>query len=134
VDERASWTANRETKYEEDMAYSLFEIFDIFLPLLYSEGREHAFRRLREEVNRSLKSRPLENSPNWGKVSSSDVEYGHKTPQDQLLRSLRDENMNARKNQIDEPHTKTFTLIFDEETHRPWDSFLDWLGCNEKIY
>lgn len=55
VDERVSWAAKRETKYEEDLAYSLLGIFGIFLPLIYGEGRENAFRRLREEINRSIK-------------------------------------------------------------------------------
>jgi hypothetical protein len=53
IDERVSWVAERETKYEEDMAYSLLGIFGIFLPLIYGEGRENAFRRLREEVSKS---------------------------------------------------------------------------------
>jgi len=52
VDERVSWVAKRDTKHEEDMAYSLLGIFDIFLPLIYGEGRENAFRRLREEVSK----------------------------------------------------------------------------------
>jgi Heterokaryon incompatibility protein (HET) len=56
VDERVSWVAKRETKYEEDMAYSLLGVFGIFLPLIYGEGRENAFRRLREEVNKSVQS------------------------------------------------------------------------------
>jgi hypothetical protein len=55
VEERVSWMAKRETKHEEDMAYSLLGIFAIFLPLIYGEGRENAFRRLREEVDRSNK-------------------------------------------------------------------------------
>ena len=55
VDEGISWVAKRETKYEEDMAYSLLGLFSIFLPLIYGEGRENAFRRLREEANRSVK-------------------------------------------------------------------------------
>ncbi len=36
--ERFSWAANRETKKEEDKAYSLLGIFGIFLPLIYGEG------------------------------------------------------------------------------------------------
>jgi Heterokaryon incompatibility protein (HET) len=66
VDERVSWVAKRETKYEEDMAYSLFGFFGIFLPLIYGEGREHAFRRLREEVNRSVKSHEFDELPKSG--------------------------------------------------------------------
>jgi len=46
VEERMSWTAKRETTIEEDQAYCLLGIFDIYLPLIYGEGREHAFRRL----------------------------------------------------------------------------------------
>lgn len=38
---------------EEDKAYSLLGIFDIQIPLLYGEGREKAFKRLREEIDKS---------------------------------------------------------------------------------
>ncbi|KAF1735623.1 Vegetative incompatibility protein HET-E-1 [Beauveria bassiana] len=53
--ERESWARNRQTKYEEDMAYSLLAIFSVFLPLIYGEGRDEAngdfekrFKRRRE--------------------------------------------------------------------------------------
>lgn len=52
VDERVLWVSKRVTKHEEDMAYSLLGLFDVLLPLIYGEGRENAFRRLREEVGR----------------------------------------------------------------------------------
>ena len=50
-----SWTEHRETKRQEDKAYSLFGIFDIHMPLLYGEEREKAFVRLREEIDKTLK-------------------------------------------------------------------------------
>ena len=50
VEERMSWTADRETTIEEDKAYCLLGIFDVYLPLIYGEGAEHAFRRLRKEI------------------------------------------------------------------------------------
>ncbi|PMD55345.1 beta transducin-like protein HET-D2Y [Hyaloscypha bicolor E] len=53
VDERMSWAANRETHRQEDMAYSLLGLFGIHLPLIYGEGKEHAFRRLRKEIQNS---------------------------------------------------------------------------------
>ncbi|KAH7027799.1 kinesin light chain 1 [Microdochium trichocladiopsis] len=53
--EREAWVRNRETKYEEDMAYSLLGIFGVYIPLIYGEGREQAQRRLREEVQKSVK-------------------------------------------------------------------------------
>jgi len=70
VEERVSWVAKRETKHEEDIAYSLFGFFGIFLPLLYREGRENAFRRLREEVNRHVEIE----SPEFGGLPRSGVE------------------------------------------------------------
>ncbi|KAI4594182.1 hypothetical protein KJ359_008457 [Pestalotiopsis sp. 9143b] len=57
--ERESWLQNRQTRYEEDLAYSLLGIFDVFLPLIYGEGFQNAKRRLREEVQKvkELKAR-----------------------------------------------------------------------------
>jgi Heterokaryon incompatibility protein (HET) len=53
--ERMLWAADRDTTRKEDKAYSLLGIFDIYLPLIYGEGRENAFRRLREEIDRASK-------------------------------------------------------------------------------
>ncbi len=50
VDERLSWAKGRETKREEDAAYSLLGIFDVYMPLIYGEGRKRAFRRLFKEL------------------------------------------------------------------------------------
>lgn len=57
IAERMSWAETRNTTRPEDMAYSLFGIFDVQLPLLYGEGKEKAFKRLREEIERSLKGK-----------------------------------------------------------------------------
>ena len=51
VAERMSWAEQRETTRKEDQAYSLLGIFDVYMPLIYSEGKEHAFKRLREVIN-----------------------------------------------------------------------------------
>jgi hypothetical protein len=50
IDERLLWAENRETKRKEDKAYSLLGIFDVYLPLIYSEERDNAFKRLLMEV------------------------------------------------------------------------------------
>jgi hypothetical protein len=50
VDERMLWARGRNTKREEDAAYSLLGIFDVQMPLLYGEGREKAWHRLRREI------------------------------------------------------------------------------------
>ena len=57
VAERMSWAASRETYRPEDKAYSLLGIFDVNMPLIYSEGKERALQRLREEIDKALKGR-----------------------------------------------------------------------------
>jgi hypothetical protein len=47
VKERFSWAKDRETTQQEDKAYSLLGLFDVYIPLLYGEGREKVFGRLR---------------------------------------------------------------------------------------
>lgn len=46
IKERLSWVEGRETKRQEDMAYSLLGIFGVFIPLIYGEGRNNALHRL----------------------------------------------------------------------------------------
>jgi hypothetical protein len=41
-----SWAAGRQTTREEDAAYCLQGIFNVFMPTIYGEGCEHAFARL----------------------------------------------------------------------------------------
>ena len=52
----------------------------------------------------------------------------------QLLDSLYDRDMNARRNQIEKRHTDTFSWVFSEEIQRPWDSFTEWLSSKDSIY
>lgn len=60
VKERMSWAENRETKREEDKAYSLLGIFDVCFPLIYGEGGKNAFWRLREELEKRLRKHQLD--------------------------------------------------------------------------
>ncbi|RTE68478.1 Vegetative incompatibility protein HET-E-1 [Fusarium euwallaceae] len=57
VSQRMSWIKRRNTTRDEDKAYSLFGIFDVQMPLLYGEGREKAFKRLQEEIDKVSKSK-----------------------------------------------------------------------------
>jgi hypothetical protein len=50
VDERMAWTMGRTTKRREDAAYCMLGIFDVQMPLIYGEGRDKAFTRLRREI------------------------------------------------------------------------------------
>jgi len=55
VAERMAWAAKRKTTRKEDGAYCLLGIFDIHMPLIYGEGREKAFNRLKEEIEKASK-------------------------------------------------------------------------------
>ena len=55
VEERMSWAKHRKTKQPEDEAYALLGIFDVFMPFIYAEGREKAFARLQDEIDKSAK-------------------------------------------------------------------------------
>ncbi|EUC40420.1 hypothetical protein COCMIDRAFT_108887 [Bipolaris oryzae ATCC 44560] len=55
VDERMSWAKIRQTKREEDRAYSLLGIFDIHMPLMYGKGASNALGRLQRKIERSLR-------------------------------------------------------------------------------
>jgi hypothetical protein len=50
VEERFLWVEKRQTTKEEDKAYCLLGIFNVFLPLIYGEGQLNAIRRLNKEV------------------------------------------------------------------------------------
>lgn len=54
VGEKMRWAATRETTRPEDIAYCMLGIFNINMPLLYGEGRVKAFRRLQEEIIKSI--------------------------------------------------------------------------------
>jgi hypothetical protein len=57
VHERMIWAEKSHTTRQEDKAYSLLGIFNVHLPLIYGEGREGAFRRLREEIEKASKGK-----------------------------------------------------------------------------
>ncbi|KAF7539263.1 hypothetical protein G7054_g2243 [Neopestalotiopsis clavispora] len=52
IHERMNWSRRRQTKEEEDIAYCLFGIFDVFVPLIYGEGEQHAMSRLEEAIEK----------------------------------------------------------------------------------
>jgi hypothetical protein len=53
VGERLAWAKHCDIQRQEDKAYSLLGIFDVYMPLLYGEGSKKAFVRLREEIGKS---------------------------------------------------------------------------------
>lgn len=53
IEERLSWARNRQALRIEDIAYALLGIFNVSMPIMYGEGLQSAFSRLREEIDRS---------------------------------------------------------------------------------
>ena len=53
--ERFDWIERRITTFEEDMAYSVQGIFDVFIPIRYGEGKVNAFQRLEEEISKQTR-------------------------------------------------------------------------------
>lgn len=50
VEERLSWAHKRNATRPEDHVYSLLGLFGVFMPPMYGEGRDNAFKRLRREI------------------------------------------------------------------------------------
>jgi hypothetical protein len=57
IDDRISWMEGRQTKREEDAAYSLLGLLGVHMPLLYGEGQARALARLRRKAERSIDDR-----------------------------------------------------------------------------
>ncbi|OAK94532.1 kinesin light chain 1 [Phaeosphaeriaceae sp. SRC1lsM3a] len=57
IEERLSWSTGRRTTRKEDRAYSLLGLFNIIMPLLYGEGEEKAFRRLKKAIEEESQDR-----------------------------------------------------------------------------
>lgn len=58
TDQKLSWIRNRQTTRKEDKAYSLLGIFGIFMSLIYGEGEENAFERLRRKIAKKHQESP----------------------------------------------------------------------------
>jgi len=93
IKERMSWVGKRQTKREEDEAYSLLGIFDISMPLIYGEGREKAFNRLEREI---------------------------REPINMLLDSLRYDQIDARQMTIKNAHAKTCKWLLKDPKYVDW--------------
>jgi hypothetical protein len=48
--DRISWAAGRVTTREEDSAYCLLGLFNIHIPVMYGEGKQHAMDRLQRAI------------------------------------------------------------------------------------
>jgi len=63
-----------------------------------------------------------------------ELQKGLEKTQDRLLNSLKDEEMNARKNQIQAVDGVSFSSVFSTQTETPWKSFTNWLRTEDPLY
>ena len=63
--ERVAWIDGRQTLFEEDMAYSLFGILGVHLPLIYGESRQAAMDRILDQARRLPCQRTQAKSLDW---------------------------------------------------------------------
>jgi hypothetical protein len=73
--ERISWGEKRQTKYEEDKVYSLLGVCGVYMPLNYGEGKDYAFQRLHDEIDRVYKGKSLTSYLNLQLTSLVNAEW-----------------------------------------------------------
>jgi len=152
VRERMSWAERRETKREEDAAYSLLGIFDIHMPLLYGEGRNKALIRLQKEIAESLPDKwstqslvpSNEAADAVGELHRYRIPFNdigavvheHKVvdAEQRILDSLRFPQIEERKHQIHEVHKGTCQWILQSVPNQSqqWDSLMAWLSSSKE--
>ena len=121
ITERLGWAANRKTTVEEDEAYCLLGIFNIYMPLIYGEGR-NAYIRLRRKLDKSSKrtheeafeeeEAPLGMWNRFKAAKKSLATYTHRslTDYEQLPRCFHSQEMNTLWSA--RPSLQSFTQCF----------------------
>lgn len=118
VQERLRWAVKRETKRKEDKAYCLLGILGVVIPVIYGEG-EYAFTRLREAI--ALRQRPHalididDHSSSRGEGG-----IGEEERRQELLASLRFDEIDSRHGSIKPAERTTCSWILEHATYRVW--------------
>lgn len=102
VDERLRWAAQRNTKKKEDKAYCLLGIFEVYIPPIYGEG-DYAFKRLQNAIR-------------------SDSDRMMNIHRQDVLASLRFQELGARQANIRNAHNRTCKWILKHKTYVKWRS------------
>jgi hypothetical protein len=125
------------TLLQEDKFRSLDQELQHFIGA-YSQGQRELKGLILSEaqITRSLITAEHQETRAYTRTTQEDLEFqrGLEKMREQLLKSLKDEDMNARKNQIGKADGVTFSSVFDSETDIPWQGFTDWLCSDAPLY
>ncbi|KAL9068418.1 MAG: hypothetical protein Q9157_006508 [Trypethelium eluteriae] len=148
-DDRMSWVKKRDTKIEEDKAYCLLGIFGVFLSPIYGEGEDHAFRRLKKEIEgRPIQPHEsgvaqaqdalvtsqypgLQNKPSIGRGGSLRSFEENYTV---CLRSLGFSTLQARQNDVASAHLNTCDWLFKTTEFYKWRDQIDLADHNGVLW
>lgn len=151
IEMRFSWAAHRDTKREEDAAYSLLGIFGVHMPLIYGEGRRNAFVRLRKAIEDSLTYQDVDLDFSWTSSAATSDDFRRTTSSNDFfpkakpsampaqrhshisqatLDSFRYPRMEERRLQIQHAQSGTYKWILDAASryNLEEDNFLTWLS------
>ncbi|KAH6691821.1 putative vegetative incompatibility protein HET-E-1 [Leptodontidium sp. MPI-SDFR-AT-0119] len=124
IAERMSWTECRETTYAEDKAYSLLGIFDVYMPLIYGEGKDRALARLREEIDKTLRgSNRKDFSVTFSLSDAFDVEH---------FVAREDELSKIHKTLTGDGSRRVVVLIAYAKRHKDDYSAIFWLNIKDE--
>ncbi|KAF2628424.1 hypothetical protein BU25DRAFT_35405 [Macroventuria anomochaeta] len=105
IPDRMSWAASRETKREEDKAYSLLGIFGVSMLPNYGEEEEAAFRRLRREIR---------------EITGNDTTSLDEEEKQLFMSTLRFDQIDARHITIKNAHAKTCKWLLHKSEYVDW--------------
>ncbi|KAL1596087.1 hypothetical protein SLS59_008076 [Nothophoma quercina] len=154
VKTRLDWAAQRETKREEDAAYSLLGILGVHMPLIYGEGRKSAFFRLRKAIDESLIYEQFDSESDRSvratmtssfnrvhdkhNISFSDLDSQESAQSNidasrHIMSSLYFPRMDERRLNIHDAEPGTYLWILDSSFYaeRQIDSLVDWLSSSQ---
>ncbi|TVY49615.1 Vegetative incompatibility protein [Lachnellula occidentalis] len=122
---------------QEDKLRSLDQVLQNFIKA-YSQGQTE-FKDLissEAQTTQSLIATEHEETRAYTRTTQEDIELRRnlEKKREQLLKSLKDHSMNARKNQLEATDGVTFSSVFDAETETPWQSFTHWLRSDDPLY
>ncbi|SMR45308.1 unnamed protein product [Zymoseptoria tritici ST99CH_3D1] len=116
ISERRRWAAKRETKKKEDKVYCQLGIFDVSMPVLYGEGEDKAFARLRAIIGPQGGIRQALSSVGDEESSDNSVEARRES----VLASLSFEQIDARHTNIRDAQRATCEWLLQHPDFSAW--------------